>query len=117
MTGPNRRELLAGAGAASALLMARPLRAETAQTAETARTAGTAETAGTAQTAEIAGPEVHGLSSFGDRVVIFMFAALMLTGAAQILVRALSQKGVAIGFKTAGAWRTVVFMGLLAYLN
>jgi microcin C transport system substrate-binding protein len=60
MTGPNRRELLAGAGAASALLMARPLRAETAQTAETARTAGTA------QTAEIAGPEVHGLSSFGD---------------------------------------------------
>ena len=57
------------------------------------------------------------LSSFGDNVVIWMFAALMLTGVAQIVVRALSQKRVAIGFRTAGAWRTVVFMGLLAYLN
>src|SRR5262245_51706163 len=54
------------------------------------------------------------LSSFGDNVVIWMFAALMLTGVAQIFVRALSQKRVAIGFRTAGAWRTVVFMGLLA---
>ena len=57
------------------------------------------------------------LSSFGDNVVIWMFAALMLTGVAQIVVRALSQKRVVIGFRTAGAWRTVVFMGLLAYLN
>ena len=57
------------------------------------------------------------LSSFGDNVVIWMFAALMLTGVAQIVVRALSQKRVAIGFRTAGAWRTVVFMGLLAYLH
>ena len=57
------------------------------------------------------------LSLFGDGVVILMFAALMLTGVAQIVVRALSQKRVAIGFRTAGAWRTVVFMGLLAYLN
>ena len=57
------------------------------------------------------------LSSFGDNVVIWMFAALMLTGVAQIVVRALSQKRVAIGFRTAGAWRTVVFMGLLAYLQ
>jgi Flp pilus assembly protein protease CpaA len=57
------------------------------------------------------------LSSFGDNVVIWMFAALMLTGVAQIVVRALSQKRVAIGFRTAGAWRTVVFIGLLAYLH
>src|SRR6266498_6059724 len=57
------------------------------------------------------------LSSFGDGVVILMFAALMLTGVAQMLVCALSQKRVVIGFKTAGAWRAVVFMGLLAYLN
>jgi len=57
------------------------------------------------------------LSSFGDGVVIWMFVALMLTGVAQIVVRALSQKRVTIGFKTPGAWRTVVFMGLLAYLR
>ena len=57
------------------------------------------------------------LSLFGDGVVILMFAALMLTGVAQIVVRALLQKRVAIGFRTAGAWRTVVFMGLLAYLH
>jgi Flp pilus assembly protein protease CpaA len=57
------------------------------------------------------------LSSFSDNVAIWMFAALMLTGVAQIFVRALSQKRVAIGFRTAGAWRTVVFMGLLAYLQ
>ncbi len=57
------------------------------------------------------------LSSFGDGVVILMFVALMLTGVAQIVVRALSQKRLAIGFKTAGAWRAVVFMGLLAYLH
>jgi Flp pilus assembly protein protease CpaA len=57
------------------------------------------------------------LSSFGDGMVILMFVALMLTGVAQMLVRALSQKRVVIGFRTAGAWRAVVFMGLLAYLN
>ena len=57
------------------------------------------------------------LSSFGDGVVLWMFAALMLTGLAQIVVRARSQQRVAIGFKTAGAWRAVVFMGLLAYLK
>jgi Flp pilus assembly protein protease CpaA len=57
------------------------------------------------------------LSSFEDSVIVLMFAALMLTGAAQILVRALSQKRMATGFKTAGAWRAVVFMGLVAYLN
>ena len=57
------------------------------------------------------------LSSFGERLIIVMFAALMLTGIAQIGVRALSQKRIAIGLRTAGAWRAVVFMGLLAYLN
>ena len=57
------------------------------------------------------------LSSLGDRVVVLMFAALMLTGLIQILIRSLSQKRLAVGFKTAGAWRAVVFMGLLAYLN
>lgn len=57
------------------------------------------------------------LSSFGDGVVVLMFVALMLTGIAQIVARALSQKRFAVGFKTAGAWRAVVFMGLLAYLH
>jgi leader peptidase (prepilin peptidase)/N-methyltransferase len=57
------------------------------------------------------------LSSFGDGIVILMFAAWMLTGIAQIVARALSQKRVSAGFRTAGAWRAVVFMGLLAYLN
>ena len=57
------------------------------------------------------------LSSFGDNVVIWMFIALMLTGVIQIAVRALSQKRLAVGVKTAGAWRAVVFMGLLAYLK
>jgi leader peptidase (prepilin peptidase)/N-methyltransferase len=57
------------------------------------------------------------LSSLGNSVVILMFSAFMLTGAAQVVVRALSQKRVAMGIKTPGAWRAVVFMGLLAYLN
>jgi Flp pilus assembly protein protease CpaA len=57
------------------------------------------------------------LSSFGDNVVVWMFVALMATGIAQIVVRALSQKRLAVGIKTAGAWRAVVFMGLLAYLK
>jgi Flp pilus assembly protein protease CpaA len=57
------------------------------------------------------------LSSFGDNVVVWMFVALMATGVAQIVMRGLSQKRLVVGFKTAGAWRAVVFMGLLAYLN
>jgi Flp pilus assembly protein protease CpaA len=57
------------------------------------------------------------LSSLGDGIVILMFASWILTGIAQIVARALSQKRVSVGFKTPGAWRTVVFMGLLAYLN
>ena len=57
------------------------------------------------------------LSSLVENVVVWMFVAWMLTGAAQIMARALSHKRVAVGFRTAGAWRTVVFMGLLAYLQ
>jgi Flp pilus assembly protein protease CpaA len=57
------------------------------------------------------------LPSFGECAVLWMFAALMLTGVAQIIVRVLSQKRFSLGFKTAGAWRVVVFMGLLAYFN
>ena len=57
------------------------------------------------------------LSSFGDNVVVWMFVAWMVTGVSQIVMRALSQKRLAVGFRTAGAWRTVVFIGLLAYLH
>ena len=57
------------------------------------------------------------LSSFGEGVVVWMLLALLLTGVAQIVVRALSQKRLAVGLKTTGAWRVVVFMGLLAYFN
>ncbi len=57
------------------------------------------------------------LASFRDSVVVLMFAAWMLTGLAQIIVRSLSQKRVPTGLKTAGAWRAVVFMGLVAYLT
>ena len=57
------------------------------------------------------------LSSFGDNVVVWMFVALIVTGVAQIVVRTIFQKSAAIGFKTPGAWRTVVFMGFLAYLH
>ena len=57
------------------------------------------------------------LSSFGDGAVVWMFVALMITGTAQIAVRAVWQKRAMAGFKTPGAWRTVVFMGLLAYLH
>jgi Flp pilus assembly protein protease CpaA len=57
------------------------------------------------------------LSPFGDNVILWMFTALMLTGVAQIIARALSQRRVSMGLKTPGAWRAVVFMGLLAYLH
>jgi Flp pilus assembly protein protease CpaA len=57
------------------------------------------------------------LSPLGDNVVVWMFVALLVTGVAQISVRTLSQKSAVVGFKAPGAWRTVVFMGLLAYLH
>ena len=53
----------------------------------------------------------------GERILLVISISLMITGLAQILVRALTRKKVDIGIKTAGAWRTIVFMGLLAYLN
>jgi Flp pilus assembly protein protease CpaA len=57
------------------------------------------------------------LSSFGESVVVWMFIALLMTGIAQIAVRTLTKKRMVVGFRTPGAWRTVVFMGLLAYLS
>lgn len=57
------------------------------------------------------------LYSFSQNTVILMFAALGVTAGAQILVRLISAKKLLVGFRTAGAWRTVVFMGLLAYLG
>jgi hypothetical protein len=46
-----------------------------------------------------------------------MFMSLMVTGLAQILVRALRAKKFQMGTKAPGAWRTVVFMGCLAYFT
>lgn len=57
------------------------------------------------------------LYSSTRNVVVLMFAALMITATVQILVRFLSRKRPPVGFRTAGAWRAVVFMGLLAYLG
>ena len=53
----------------------------------------------------------------GDIVLLVMCISLLVTGLAQILVRALTKKKIETGIKMAGAWRTVVFMGCLAYLN
>ena len=53
----------------------------------------------------------------GERILIVMSISLMMTGLAQILVRALTKKKVETGIKAPGAWRTVVFMGCLVYLN
>ena len=57
------------------------------------------------------------LYSFTQNTVILMFTALMVTAIAQLLVRFLSTKKLSVGFSTAGAWRAVVFMGLLAYFS
>jgi Flp pilus assembly protein protease CpaA len=53
----------------------------------------------------------------GDGILLVMSISLLMTGLAQILVRALTKKRIETGIKTAGAWRTVVFMGCLACLN
>ncbi len=53
----------------------------------------------------------------GERILLVMSISLMVTGLAQILVRAIAKKKIETGVKTPGAWRTIVFMGLLAYLN
>ena len=57
------------------------------------------------------------LYSISPNIVVLMFTSLMITAIAQLLVRFLSTKKLSIGFRTAGAWRAVVFMGLLAYLS
>jgi Flp pilus assembly protein protease CpaA len=57
------------------------------------------------------------LYSFTQNTVILMFATLMVTAIAQLLVRFLSTKKLSVGFRTAGAWRAVVFMGLVAYFS
>ena len=56
-------------------------------------------------------------SFVGERILLVMSASLLITGLAQILVRALTKKKVETGIKAPGAWRTVVFMGCLVYLN
>ena len=53
----------------------------------------------------------------GESVLLVMSISLMITGLAQILIRALTKKKIETGVKAPGAWRTVVFMGCLAYLN
>ena len=53
----------------------------------------------------------------GEGILLVMSISLMVTGLAQILVRAITKKKIETGIKTPGAWRTIVFMGLLAYLN
>jgi Flp pilus assembly protein protease CpaA len=56
-------------------------------------------------------------SFVGERILLVMSISLMITGLAQILVRVLTKKKVETGIKVPGAWRTVVFMGCVAYLN
>ena len=53
----------------------------------------------------------------GERILLVMSIAWLVTGLAQILVRAIARKKIETGIKTPGAWRTLVFMGLLAYLH
>jgi Flp pilus assembly protein protease CpaA len=53
----------------------------------------------------------------GDGILLVMFMSLLVTGLAQILVRALGSKKFQMGTKTPGAWRTVVFMGCLVYFT
>ena len=56
-------------------------------------------------------------SFMGERILLVMSISLTITGLAQILVRLLTKKKVETGIKVPGAWRTVVFMGCIAYLN
>jgi len=53
----------------------------------------------------------------GERILLVMSISLMVTGLAQILVRVITKKKLETGIKVPGAWRTVVFMGCLAYLH
>ena len=53
----------------------------------------------------------------GDKIILVMSISLMATGLVQLIVRAMVNKSIETGIKTPGAWRTLVFMSLLAYLN
>lgn len=53
----------------------------------------------------------------GEGILLVMSISLMVSGLAQLLMRAIARKKIETGIKTPGAWRTIVFMGLLAYLN
>lgn len=53
----------------------------------------------------------------GEGILVVMSASLVITGLAQLAVRAFTRNKVETGIKTPGAWRAVVFMGCLAYLN
>ena len=53
----------------------------------------------------------------GESIFLVMCVSLIVTGLAQILVRALTRKKIETGIKMAGAWRAVVLLGLLAYFN
>jgi Flp pilus assembly protein protease CpaA len=50
-----------------------------------------------------------------ERILLMMSISLLATGLAQMIVRSLSARMLRIGIKTPGVWRTVVFMGYLAY--
>jgi len=56
-------------------------------------------------------------SFVGERILLFMSISLMVTGLAQMLVRTLTKKKIETGIKMAGAWRAVVFIGLLTYFD
>jgi Flp pilus assembly protein protease CpaA len=56
-------------------------------------------------------------SFVGERIFLVLSISLLMTGLAQILVRAIARKKIETGIKTPGAWRTIVFMVFLAYLN
>ena len=53
----------------------------------------------------------------GEGILVLMSVSLVITGLAQLAVRACTRQEVQTSIKTPGAWRAVVFMGCLAYLN
>lgn len=53
----------------------------------------------------------------GEAILLILFVSLMTTGGAQLLVRAVRARRLHPALKTPGAWRTVVFMGCLAYFT
>jgi Flp pilus assembly protein protease CpaA len=52
----------------------------------------------------------------GETTLLVMCISLLATGLVQLVVRTMIQKKIETGIKTPGAWRTVVFIGLFAYL-